>query len=86
LRTIRDFYPACGAALIDTLRAALGDAFTPEVEAAWSAVFAFVAANMIKGIDAAERALAAEHSLRDTLLGDASRCGVVTGCCFGLGL
>jgi hypothetical protein len=72
-RTIRDFYPACGAALIDTLRGALGEeAFTPEVEAAWSAVYGFVAANMLKGIDAAERALVAERGLVDMLLGGVS--------------
>jgi hypothetical protein len=44
--TIRDFLAPCGAALADTLAAALGEAFTADVEAAWARVFAFVAAHM----------------------------------------
>jgi hypothetical protein len=68
-RTMRAFFPACGAAMRATLTQALGDAFTADVEAAWSGVFDFVAAQMIAGIDAAERATATEVDLRDGLLG-----------------
>jgi hypothetical protein len=67
--SIRQFYGPCGAALVDTVRDALGDGFTPEVEAAWRAAYAFVATHMLRGIDQVERAQAAEQQLRDTLLG-----------------
>lgn len=36
------------SALIDTLRKALGDTFTPELEAAWHKAYAQVSANMIR--------------------------------------
>jgi hypothetical protein len=68
-RSMRAFFPPCGQAMRTTLAAALGDAFTPDVEAAWSGVFHFVAAHMIGGIDAAERAAEAEADLVDELLG-----------------
>jgi class 3 adenylate cyclase len=67
--SIQQFYPHCGAAMMDAVHAALGDEFTPEVEAAWSAVYNFVALNMLKGLDAAQGATAAESALRDILVG-----------------
>jgi hypothetical protein len=68
--SIQQFYPHCGAAMMDAVRGALGEeAFTPEVEAAWSAVYNFVATNMLKGVDAAYGAVAAESALRDSIVG-----------------
>jgi hypothetical protein len=78
--TIRDFLAPCGAALADTLAAALGEAFTADVEAAWAHVFAFVAAHMLQGIDAVSAAGAAEHALKGDLLGaHAARSGAAAG-------
>ena len=68
--TIRDFYPPCGAATMDTLRSALGDDCTEDIAAAWEAAFAFVATHMVAGIDAAQHAMAEEHALADILRGD----------------
>jgi hypothetical protein len=39
-------YDIIGQALLDTLALGLGDAFTPEVKAAWEAVYAVVATTM----------------------------------------
>ena len=39
-------YATVGAALLRTLRDGLGDAFTPEVEQAWAAMYALVAREM----------------------------------------
>lgn len=50
-------YPTVGAALLDTLAAGLGEAFTPEVREAWAALYAEVATAMQAG--AARRAIAA---------------------------
>lgn len=50
-------YDIVGQALIETLAAALGSAFTAEVRAAWEAAYATVQAEMIKA--AAEETLAA---------------------------
>jgi nitric oxide dioxygenase len=41
-------YPLVGAALLDTLRTALGEEFRPDVEKAWSSAFAFVSEVMIR--------------------------------------
>ena len=66
---IRAFFPACGAAMMDALRGALGEeAFTDDVAAAWRSTFDAVAAHMIQGIDSVATATAAEESLRDMLL------------------
>ena len=40
-------YDTVGAALLWTLERGLGDAFTPEVKAAWAAVYAVIAKTMI---------------------------------------
>ena len=54
---VRDeHYASVGGALLDTLAAALGDAFTPEVRAAWAAMYAHVAQTM-KAAAQAEAAL-----------------------------
>lgn len=50
-------YASVGAALLDTLAAGLGDAFTPEVREAWVAMYGHVAHTMPQG--AAEPAMAA---------------------------
>lgn len=47
-------YPVVGQALIMTLKAALGPAFTPEVEAAWLAVYGVIQTQMIKGAHTAK--------------------------------
>ena len=45
---VREYhYKAVGKALIDTLAAALGASFTPEVRAAWQAAYALIASTMI---------------------------------------
>lgn len=51
-----DHYVLVGGALLATLAEGLGEAFTPEVEAAWSKVYGAMAATMI---DAAEAPAAA---------------------------
>jgi hemoglobin-like flavoprotein len=45
-------YDTVGKALIATLEKGLGDAFTPEVRAAWLACYAAVAAEMVNGAQA----------------------------------
>jgi hypothetical protein len=68
--TVHDFYPALGDAMADALRSTLGaQAFAPNVEAAWAAVYSFVAKHMILGIDQAARTMEAEASLRHVLGG-----------------
>jgi hemoglobin-like flavoprotein len=46
-------YASVGAALLWTLREGLGDAFTPEVEAAWGAAYTLLAGVMIEAASAA---------------------------------
>jgi hemoglobin-like flavoprotein len=46
-----DHYTDVGAALIETLRAGLGDAFTPELEAAWAAAYGLLAGAMQSGAE-----------------------------------
>jgi hemoglobin-like flavoprotein len=42
-------YETVGAALLWTLEQGLGDAFTPEVEAAWTAIYTVLAQTAIEG-------------------------------------
>jgi len=42
-------YPTVGAALLDTLAAGLGDAFTAETREAWAAMYSHVAETMLRG-------------------------------------
>jgi len=49
----RTHYDLVGRALVDTLRAGLGAAFTRELEAAWRAVYGVLAGAMLSGCDAA---------------------------------
>ena len=51
-------YDTVGQALIWTLRKGLGDAFTPDVEAAWSDVYATLASAMQSGSEAPAGAVA----------------------------
>lgn len=44
-----EHYPIVGGALLDTLAVALGPKWTPEVKAAWVAVYTVVADTMIEG-------------------------------------
>jgi hypothetical protein len=67
--TIREFVAPCGAALLDTVRGALGESCTPDVERAWAGAMCFVRKHMLRGIDQVQRAAAAEHGLADALLG-----------------
>lgn len=48
-------YDAVGEALLWTLKAGLGDAFTPEVREAWARVYQLAAVVMIRAADAARR-------------------------------
>jgi hemoglobin-like flavoprotein len=50
---IPDHYPIVGEALLSTLEAALGDAWTDGVKLGWSTIFSFVSSTMIKGATAA---------------------------------
>lgn len=51
-----DHYKTVGAALLDTLEMAFGEAFTPELRTAWATAYAALAAIMIAASDAAEAA------------------------------
>lgn len=44
-----EHYAAVGACLLATLREFAGDAFTPEVEAAWTRCYTFAAGTMMQG-------------------------------------
>ncbi|WP_377270209.1 globin domain-containing protein [Peterkaempfera sp. SMS 1(5)a] len=48
-----EHYPAVGASLIATLRHYAGDAWTPETEASWAAVYEVVSTTMIDSAAAA---------------------------------
>jgi hemoglobin-like flavoprotein len=50
---IPDHYPIVGEALLSTLEAALGDAWTDKVKLGWTTIFSFVSSTMIKGAIAA---------------------------------
>lgn len=70
---VRDeHYATVGAALLDTLEAGLKDAFTPDVKAAWSAMYSAIAAAMKQGarglhsLDPANSAAAEACSDRET--------------------
>ena len=52
-------YDTVGQALLWTLRKGLGDAFTPDVEAAWSNVYATLASAMQSG----SGTLAGDHAI-----------------------
>ena len=52
-------YDVVGQALLATLAEGLGDAFTPEAEAAWTEAYTTIAGLMLEG-DAEARAIAAE--------------------------
>ena len=52
-------YASVGAALLDTLSAGLGDAFTAEVRDAWTAMYGHVAKTMQQGAAAKAQVLAA---------------------------
>jgi hemoglobin-like flavoprotein len=52
-------YGTVGQALLWTLQKGLGDAFTPEVEAAWSNVYATLASEMQSGTRTPAEAVAA---------------------------
>jgi nitric oxide dioxygenase len=54
--TTADQYPIVGGALLWTLRTGLGDEFTPEVEAAWTAAYALLSQTMIDGAEKAKAA------------------------------
>jgi hemoglobin-like flavoprotein len=66
---MREFFPPMGAALLATLRAALGEEFTPDVEAAWADMYGVVTMHIYEGIGKAERAAAEEALLRSQLMG-----------------
>jgi len=54
-----EYYPVVGAALIGSMAALAGDAWTLEYERAWKAAFAVVSATMMEGAAEAELELAA---------------------------
>ncbi len=50
-------YAKVGIALVDTLRAGLGDAYTDEVHTAWVSLYAVVSSTMMAGAQAAAAAI-----------------------------
>ena len=50
-----EYYPLVGSVLIDSMAAVAGEAWTPEIEQAWSAAYAVVAGAMIEGAEQAEQ-------------------------------
>ena len=54
-----EHYPVVGSVLIESMAAIAGDAWTPEIEGAWSAAFNLIAGAMIEGAESAELAEAA---------------------------
>jgi nitric oxide dioxygenase len=54
-----DDYETVGAALLDTLEEGLGEAFTPEVRAAWAAAYGLLASVMVRAGEAVAHASAA---------------------------
>lgn len=42
-------YPVVGQALLETLNDALGEAFTPDVKAAWTEIYGVISSTMIAG-------------------------------------
>jgi nitric oxide dioxygenase len=48
-----DDYETVGAALLDTLEEGLGEAFTPDVRAAWAAAYGLLASVMVRAGEAA---------------------------------
>lgn len=46
---VPEHYPVVGEALLTTLAAALGDAWTPTAQEGWKGIYSFVSATMIKG-------------------------------------
>ena len=51
-----EYYPLVGSVLIDSMAAVAGEAWTPEIEQAWSAAYSVVAGAMIEGAEQAEQA------------------------------
>ena len=58
-RVRSDDYETVGAALLDTLEEGLGEAFTPDVRAAWAAAYGLLASVMIQAGEAAAHGSAA---------------------------
>ncbi|NUS16004.1 MAG: globin [Streptomyces sp.] len=50
---LAEHYPAVGASLIATLRHFAGDAWTPEIEESWTAVYGVISTTMISAGEAA---------------------------------
>jgi hemoglobin-like flavoprotein len=50
---LEEHYPAVGASLIATLRHYAGDAWTPDVEESWTAVYGVITSTMVAAGDAA---------------------------------
>ena len=46
---VNEHYPVIGQALLDTLALGLGDAFTPQLKAAWAEIYGVISAAMLKG-------------------------------------
>jgi len=49
LKLEKAHYELVGNALVETLAAALGDAFTPETKEAWVGVYGVITENMMEG-------------------------------------
>ena len=54
-------YEVVGQALLDTLALGLGDAFTPELKAAWAEIYGVVSSTMIKGANKVPAPAYTEH-------------------------
>jgi hemoglobin-like flavoprotein len=53
-----EHYPVVAAVMLESMAAIAGDAWTAEIEAAWSAALTVVAEAMIEGVEEAELAAA----------------------------
>jgi methyl-accepting chemotaxis protein len=54
-----EFYPLVGSVLLESMAAIAGDAWTAEIEQAWTAAYNVVAGAMIEGAESADLAAAA---------------------------
>lgn len=69
------FWPVLGKALIRTLREMLGQAFTAEVEVAWTIVYGFMSSIMMEGLRSVQQAALLAGSARvDDLASQSSGC------------
>ena len=50
---VNEHFPIVGKALIETLSAVMGDAFTDDIKLAWEEIYGVIEANMMQGLEKA---------------------------------